>query len=158
MILWNAELTKRLACSDKEKAALPAIVQELLAISDKTRNEGILPLASTDQFLTDLSKTDQLKIDQSKIDQSPMLYYGFRLIAEGLSTEALEEILAIYLTTSAYSGFEFLKQCMYVEALLSIAAGDSRELLLRKLVPYCGAEKAYSLLKALDAENGPKAL
>lgn len=153
MILWNAELTKRLACSDKEKAALPAIVQELLAISDKTRNEGILPLASADQSLTDQSKTDR-----SKIDQSPMLYYGFRLIAEGLSTEALEEILAIYLTTSAYSGFEFLKQCMYVEALLSIAAGDSRELLLRKLVPYCGAEKAYSLLKALDAENSPKAL
>jgi len=143
MILWNAELTKRLACSDKEKAALPAIVQELLAISDKTRNEGILPLASA---------------DQSKIDQSPMLHYGFRLIAEGLSTEALEGILAIYLTTSAYNGFEFLKQCMYVEALLSIAAGDSRELLLRKLVPYCGAEKAYSLLKALDAENSPKAL
>ena len=143
MILWNAELTKRLACSDKEKAALPAIVQELLAISDKTRNEGILPLASA---------------DQSKIDQSPMLHYGFRLIAEGLSVEALEEILAIYLATSAYSGFEFLKQCMYVEALLSIASGDSRELLLRKLVPYCGTEKAFSLLKALDAENSPKAL
>lgn len=153
MILWNAELTKRLACSDKEKAALPSIVQELLAISDKTRNEGILPLASADQSLTDQSKTDR-----SRIDQSPMLYYGFRLIAEGLSVEALEEILAIYLATSAYSGFEFLKQCMYVEALLSIASGDSRELLLRKLVPYCGAEKAFSLLKALDAENSPKAL
>ena len=24
MILWNAELTKRLACSDKEKAILPS--------------------------------------------------------------------------------------------------------------------------------------
>ncbi|HWR13141.1 MAG TPA: hypothetical protein VN445_15055 [Rectinemataceae bacterium] len=142
MIFWNAELTKRLACTDKEKAALPSIVQGLLAISDRVRDEGILPLASAEQTAS----------------QPEMLRYGFRLITEGLSTEVLEEILAIYLTTSGLSGFEFLKQCVYVEALLSIAAGDSRDLLLRKLVPYCGAEKAFSLLKALDAADSPKAL
>jgi hypothetical protein len=137
MILWNAELTKRLTCSDKEKAALPSIIQDLLAIADRARIDGIQPLISA-----------------SPSDKPTMLSYGFRLIAEGLSTESLEEILAIYLSTSTLSGFEFLKQCVYVEALLGIAGGDSRELLLRKLAPYCGAEKAFSLLKALDPENG----
>lgn len=142
MILWNAELTKRLACSDKDKAALPQIVEEMLVVSDKARNEGILPFVSTDE--------------SSK--QPAMLRYGFKLIAEGLSPEVLEEILAIYLSTSTLVGFEFLKQCIYVEALLSIAAGDSRDLLLRKLAPYCGAEKAYSLLKAMDSESGTQSL
>ncbi len=141
MILWNAELTKRLACSEKEKAALPSIIQYLLAISDKARREGIKPL-----------------IAASPSSEPTMLTYGFRLIAEGLSVEALEEILAIYLSTSTSTGFEFLTQCVYVEALLGMAAGDQRELLLRKLAAYCGAEKAFSLLRSLDQENGESSL
>ena len=87
-----------------------------------------------------------------------MLTYGFRLLAEGFSAEVLEEILAIYLSTSTLTGFEFLKQCIYVEALLSVAAGDPRDLLLRKLAPYCGADKAFSLLQALDSEGGETVL
>lgn len=141
MILWNAELTKRLACTDKEKAALPALVQELLAVSDRVRAEGFKPLIESGDFA-----------------EPTMLHYGFRLIAEGFSVEVLEGILAIYLATSSLSGFEFLKQCVYAEALLSMAAGDSRELLLRKLAPYGGAEKAFSLLQALDPKNGESAL
>jgi hypothetical protein len=74
------------------------------------------------------------------------------MISEGLSLETLEEVLAIYLATSTLSGYEFLVQCIYVEALLSIAAGDSRDLLLRKLAPYCGAEKAFALLKAQEPD------
>jgi len=141
MILWNAELTKRLSCSDKEKAALTPIISELMVISDKARAEGIKPLIAAKPAI-----------------ESTMLTYGLRLIAEGLSTEALEEILAVYLSTSTFTGFEFLKQCVYAEALLAIASGDSREMLLRKLAPYCGAEKAFSLLLALDSENGEKPL
>lgn len=141
MILWNAELTKRLACSDKEKAALPSVVRELLAISERVRNEGIKPLISA-----------------GPPNAPTMLTYGFRLLAEGFSAEVLEEILAIYLSTSTLTGFEFLKQCIYVEALLSVAAGDPRDLLLRKLAPYCGADKAFSLLQALDSEGGETVL
>ena len=141
MILWNAELAKRLACSDKEKAALTPIISDLLSISDKVRLEGIKPLAAV-----------------KPTAESMILSYGLRLIAEGLSSEALEEILAIYLSTSTLTGFEFLKQCVYTEALLAIAVGDSREMLLRKLAPYCGAEKAFSLLLALDSESGEKSL
>jgi hypothetical protein len=137
MILWNADLTKRLACSDKEKAALPSIVGELLDMADKARIEGI--------------KTLNGAVSQ---EESPMLYYGFRMIAEGLSTETLEEILAVYLSTSTFSGFDFLKQCLYIEALLGIASGDPRELLLRKLAPYCGADKAFGLLNALEPGSG----
>lgn len=148
MILWNAELTKRLSCPDREKAALTPIVSELLAISDKARAEGIKPLIAAKP----LSAAKPLAAAKP-LQESTMLSYGFRLIAEGLSSDALEEILAVYLSTSAYTGFEFLKQCVYAEALLAIAAGDSREMLLRKLAPYCGAEKAFALLQALDSES-----
>jgi len=140
MILWNAELTKRLSCEEKEKAALPSLVHDLLALSDKARGEGIKALLET------------------TAGEGPMLSYGCRLIAEGYSEEVLEEILAVYLTTSTLTGFEFLKQCISAEALLGIAAGDSRDLLLRKLAPYCGADKATALLRALDAAGGENGL
>ena len=133
MIMWNAELTKRLSCTEKEKTALPTLVTGLLDLADRLRAGGIKSLIGA-----------ELEKDQD------ILAYGLRMISEGLSLETLEEVLAIYLATSTLSGYEFLVQCVYVEALLSIAAGDSRDLLLRKLAPYCGAEKAFALLKAQE--------
>jgi hypothetical protein len=133
MIMWNAELAKRLSCTEKEKAALPELITSLLDLADKLRLGGI-----KSQSGVELAKDQDI------------LAYGLRMIAEGLSLETLEEILAIYLATSTLSGYEFLTQCIYTEAILSIASGDSRELLLRKLAPYCGAEKAFALLKAQE--------
>lgn len=137
MILWNAELTKRLACSEKEKALLPSLVEGLLALNDAAKTEGMKALSQVD--------------DPSR---RPIVVYGLRLIAEGLSVETLEEILAIYLATSTSSGYEFLSQCVCAEALLSLAAGDSREIMLRKLAPYAGAQAATTLLEALDLTKG----
>ncbi len=133
MIMWNAELAKRLSCTEKEKAALPALITGLLDLADRLRAGGIKSFIGVD-----------LEKDQD------ILAYGLRMISEALSMETLEEVLAIYLATSTLTGFEFLVQCIYVEALLSIAAGDTRDLLLRKLAPYCGAEKAFALLKAQE--------
>jgi hypothetical protein len=133
MIMWNAELAKRLSCTEKEKAALPALITGLLDLADRLRAGGIKSFIGVD-----------LEKDQD------ILAYGLRMISEALSMETLEEVLAIYLATSTLAGFEFLVQCIYVEALLSIAAGDTRDLLLRKLAPYCGAEKAFALLKAQE--------
>lgn len=136
MIYWNAELAKRLLCSDEEKAALPYIIKNLLSIASKARIEGLKSL-----------------MNDATIPQDALLSYGFRLIAEGLAIEALEEILAIYLATSTKIGFDFLKQCVYAETLVSIASGDSVDLTLRKLAPYCGAERAYALLESIEAES-----
>jgi len=134
MILWNAELSKRLSCTEKEKAALPGLVGELLDLSDKARTGGVKSVAEAEK-------------------NHDMLSYGLRMIAEGFSQETLEEILAIYLSTSGLSGFELLVQCIHVEAILGIAAGDSRELLLRKLAPYCGADKAFALLRSQEPQK-----
>ncbi len=136
MIMWNAELTKRLACTEKEKAALPGFVTGILDLADRLRAGGIKSLIGAE-----LEKNQDI------------LAYGLRMISEGLSPETLEEILAIYLATSTLTGYEFLVQCIYVEAILGIASGDSRDLLLRKLAPYCGAEKAFALLKAQEPQG-----
>ena len=132
MIYWNADLARRLACSDKDKEALPSLIGELIDEADRARLEGVKALAES------LSGTG-----------NPMLAYGLRLISEGLSAEALEDILAIYLSTSQFYGYDFLRQCIQAEALLGIASGDSREMLLRKLAPYCGAERSLKLLESL---------
>jgi hypothetical protein len=136
MILWNAELTKRLACSEREKALLPSLIAGLLELGDTAKTEGMKSLAQTE--------------DPAR---RPFLAYGLRLIAEGLTADALEEILAIYLATSTLSGYEFLSQCVCAEALLSLAAGDPRDIMLRKLAPYAGAQAATGLLEKLGSGN-----
>jgi flagellar motor component MotA len=141
MILWNAELTRRLSCTKQERASLPSIVDELLILHARIKEEG----------LKDFQEDPEIR-------KKPLLVYGLRLILEGVSGETLEEILAIYLITSSLEGFEFLVQCVYTEALLSLASGDSSEVLLRKLAPYCGAEYATELLESLSPSNGRKSL
>jgi len=135
MILWNADLAKRLACPDEDKASLPLIITDLLRMALKSRIEGPKAL-----------------LGEATAAKNSMLSYGLRLINEGMSVESLEEILTIYLAISPNSGFEFLKLCLYVETLVSIAAGDSPELTLRKLAPYCGIDKSFALLASLESQ------
>lgn len=135
MILWNADLAKRLSCPDEDKASLPLLIQDLLRTATRSRIEGPKAL-----------------IGEAMAAKNDMLSYGLRLISEGLSVETLEEILSIYLAVSTQSGYEFLKLCICVETLISIAAGDSPELTLRKLAPYCGIEKSYALLETLESQ------
>ncbi|MCE5256387.1 MAG: hypothetical protein LLF89_06010 [Spirochaetaceae bacterium] len=139
MIYWNAGLAERLACSEEEKATLPFLIRDLLAIASKVQQEGV-----------------QSVQNESLVVKNDLLSFGFRLLSEGLAVEAFEEILAIFLITGSKSGFEFLKQCIFAETLLSIASGDAIDVTLRKLAPYCGVEKASSLLAILEEENLPR--
>jgi hypothetical protein len=137
MILWNAELTKRLSCSERERALLPSLIGGLLELGDSARTEGMKSIAQS-----------------GEPSRRPFLTYGLRLIAEGISTDALEEILAIYLATSTLSGYDFLSLCVCAEALLCLAAGDNRDIMLRKLAPYAGAQAATGLLDSLGSGSG----
>lgn len=138
MILWNAELARRLSCTKREKAHIGDIVKELLSVHALARTEGIKAL-----------------VDSAAAKDKPVLSHGLRLIQDGVSGETLEEILAIYLITSSWTGLEFLTQCLQTEALLSLAAGDSRDVFLQKLVPYCGVDQAAEVLASLgDGRDG----
>lgn len=134
MIHWNSDLTKRMACHETEKAAIPEVIGNLVAIAVKAKNEGIKALSK-----------------DSKTADDAFLSYGLRLVSEGIAVETLEEILAISLASSVATGFEFLKLCVNAEAIVSIAGGDLPELTMRKLVPYCGADKASRTLEILES-------
>jgi len=134
MILWNSELVRRLSCTDEEKAALPKLIRSLVALAARTRVEGVKALQTSG----------------TELQGDPMILYGFRLIAEGLPVETLEEILAVHLTVDPETGYEFLTRCVCAETLVSIAAGDAPEITLRKLAPYCGAQAALALLSSTE--------
>lgn len=134
MIQWNSDLTKRMACHETEKAALPELIGNLMGIAVKAKNEGIKALSK-----------------DSRTADDAFLSYGLRLVSEGIAVETLEEILAISLAASTATGFEFLKLCVNAEAIVSIAGGDLPEITMRKLVPYCGAEKAGKTLEILES-------
>ena len=129
MIQWNAYLVNRLSCSDDEKASLTPFIIGLLDIAQKAKLEGVSSLKNEIKNSTD-----------------PFLSYGLEMAAEGVAVEILEDILAANLLTSDKSGFEFLKACIVAETIVSISAMESVSLTLRRLAPYCGAEKAFSLL------------
>jgi flagellar motor component MotA len=80
MIQWNADLARRLQCRDEEKKELGPFIARLMDLDRKARGEGFLSLESELASIED-----------------PILQVGLRLVMEGISGEALEEILATYL-------------------------------------------------------------
>jgi len=137
MIEWNADLARKLHCRDDEKKALGPYIKRLMAIDRKARDEGFLSLEAEIPSIDD-----------------PLLAVGLRLVMEGVSGEALEEILATYLFVEGRSGWPFLKACVTVEGLLAIAESDDPALMARKLLPYFGVDKALPALEDLEREAG----
>jgi Flagellar motor component len=137
MIQWNADLARRLQCRDEEKKTLAQIIKRLMALDRKARGEGFLSLES----------------ELPSIDD-PLLAMGVRLVMEGVSGEALEEILASYLLVEERSGWPFLKACVTIEGILALSESDDPALMARKLLPYFGAEKALAALEELEKDEG----
>jgi flagellar motor component MotA len=135
MIHWNSELARRLQCRDDEKKGLAPLIKRLLDLDRIARNEGFQALEPELASIGD-----------------PLLSIGLRLVMEGVSEEALEEILATYIMVDERSGWPFLKSCVIVEGLLAIAEADDPALMARKLVAYYGADKAAAALDELDRD------
>jgi hypothetical protein len=136
MIQWNADLARRLQCREEEKKSLGPIIKRLMEMDRKARGEGFLSLES----------------ELPSIDD-PLLAVGVRLVMEGVSGEALEEILATYLLIEKHSGWPFLKACVTIEGLLALAESDDPALMARKLLPYFGADKALAALEDLEKSS-----
>ena len=142
MIQWNADLAHKLQCREDEKKGLGPLIKRLMDLDRKARSEGFLSLES------ELPSMDD-----------PLLVVGVRLVMEGVSGEALEEILATYLLIEEHSGWPFLKACVIVEGLLALAESDDPALMARKLLPYFGADRAIAALEDLEraaAEDDPR--
>lgn len=137
MIQWNADLARRLKCSDEEKKGLNPLIARIMDLDSKARDRGFLALESELPSLGD-----------------PLLEVGLRLVIEGVSGEALEEVLATYLLIEGRSGWPFLKACVIVEGLLALAESDDPALVARKLLPYFGADKALAALEELERRSG----
>lgn len=134
MIRWSAELARRLACSDEDKRALGPLIRRFVDLSRRMRREGLASLESEMATVED-----------------PLFKIGLRLVAEGLTGEPLEDILSTYLLTLDEKGWPFLRACVTIEGLLSVAEGDEPALIVRKLVPYYGVDRAFAALQDLEA-------
>ncbi len=132
MIFWNSDLAAKISCTPEEMASLPGYIEKILNIADQLSNA-----------------TPDVWQEKIRTIEDPMLRYGLALVGEGFAGETLEEICAILLYVSAERGYKFLVQCVAAEAVLGISNGDDRDTLLRKLLPYCGIDKALAAI----AEN-----
>ncbi len=139
MIQWSADLARRLQCRDDEKKGLAPLIRRLLELDRIARTEGFQALEPELASITD-----------------PLLTIGLKLVMEGVSEEALEEILATYIAVEERSGWQFLRSCVIVEGILAIAEADDPALMSRKLVAYYGADKAIAALA--DLERDPSQL
>lgn len=139
MIQWSADLARRLQCREDEKKGLAPLIRRLLELDRIARTEGFQALEPELATISD-----------------PLLAIGLKLVMEGVSEEALEEILATYLAVDERSGWPFLRSCVIVEGVLAIAEADDPALMSRKLVAYYGADKAIGALA--DLERDPSQL
>lgn len=138
MIQWSAELAKRLQCRDEEKKGLGPLIRRLLELDRIARTEGFQALEP-----------------ELKTTSEPLLAIGLKLVMEGVSEEALEDILATYLAVEERSGWPFLRSCVIIEGIMSIAEADDPALMSRKLVAYYGADKAMAALADLERDSLP---
>jgi hypothetical protein len=136
MIQWNAELARRLRCREEEKRELAPLIRRLMDMARAARAEGFQALEREIPAVDD-----------------PLLAVGLRLVMEGLSGDALEDILATYLLAEGRSGFPFLQACVVVEGLVALAEADEPALMARKLVAYFGADRALGALEELEREG-----
>jgi flagellar motor component MotA len=136
MIQWNAELARRLRCREEEKRELAPLIRRLMDLARIARAEGFQALERELPAAAD-----------------PLLSAGMRLVMEGLSGDALEDILATYLVAEDRSGYPFLASCVVIEGILSLAEADEPALMARKLVAYLGAERAFGALEELEREG-----
>jgi flagellar motor component MotA len=134
MIRWSAELARRLACGDEDKRALGPLIRRFVELSRKVHREGFQSLDA------EIASTDDA-----------LFKIGLRLVAEGLTGEPLEDILSTYLLTADEKGWGFLRACVIIEGLVSLAEGDEAALVVRKLVPYYGADRAFAALQDLES-------
>ncbi len=135
MIQWNAELARRLACREEEKRGIAPLIRRFMELDRRTRSEGFQALES------EIPAADD-----------PLLAVGLRLVMEGLSGEILEDILATYLLAEERTGWPFLRACVIVEGLMSLAEADDPAIMARKLVAYYGADRALGVLEELEKE------
>ncbi len=138
MIQWNAELSRRLSCQAEEKAALVPIIRRFLDLSATYRSEGMSSLEAASRGF----------------DES-LFSVGIQLMAEGISGETLEDILATYLAVSQESGYAFLRSCVIAEGILGLSSGEEPAVLVRRLAAYFGAEDAIPLLEELETADSP---
>ncbi len=136
MIQWNAELARRLRCREEEKRELAPLIRRLMDLARLARSEGF----------------QSLERELPSVDD-PILAVGIRLVMEGLAGEALEDILATYLLAEDRAGYAFLRACVSIEGLLSLAEAEEPALMARKLVAYLGAERALGALEELEREG-----
>lgn len=136
MILWNAELARRLRCRDDEKRELASLIRRLMKLGRIARAEGF----------------QSLEREVPGADDT-LLAIGLRLVMEGISGEALEDILATYLLAEDRAGARFLEACIIIEGILSLAEADEPALMARKLVAYLGADHALGALEALERDG-----
>lgn len=136
MIRWSAELSRRLNCGDEEKRALSPLIRRFVDLTRKARREGF----------------QSLEAEISGIED-PLFKIGLRLVGEGLAGEPLEDILSTYLLASDDKGWPFLRACVTIEGLLALAEGDEPALMVRKLVAYFGADRAFAALQELEASS-----
>jgi flagellar motor component MotA len=138
MIQWNAELSRRLSCTAEEKAGLVPVIRRFLDLAATYRSEGMSALEATSRGFAE-----------------PLFSVGIRLMAEGVSGETLEDIMATYLAVSQESGYPFLQSCVIAEGILGLSSGEEPAVLVRRLAAYFGAEDALPLLEELETVSAP---
>ncbi len=137
MIQWNADLSRRLSCSGEEKTGLVSLIKRFLDLSATYRTEGLTAMEAASRNFTEALFTA-----------------GIQLMAEGISGETLEDILATYLAVSPDTGYAFLQSCVIAEGIVGLSNGDDPAVLVRKLAAYFGAGDALPLLDELETAHG----
>ncbi len=121
--MYEAYILEKMQCSKEEKEELFPLVDELLELSNRTRQYGILALEQNINHTSD-----------------KLLKKGLELVVNGTDPAIIRDILLNYSFCGKQQGKELLRSILITEGMLSIQQGIHPNLLKEILLSFFGIE------------------
>ncbi len=138
---YDAEFCKQIRVSDDEKRQCLTLVSEILNLSTKGKNFGLLSLGK-----------------EAEESSSFLLRKGLQLALDGVKSHTARTILELYIFVGDYTGKELLKRCIIIEGVMGILDGMHPKLLKELLLSFFGEAGHTIFNEEFDTKEKEKLL
>jgi flagellar motor component MotA len=119
--MHSFELRKYVECTREERIACASVVKEMVELAILAREKGVDALLET-----------------AEQHSNPFLRKGLLLVCDGTDPRLVSDILETCCVFSFKQGAALLKDCMMLEGILSIQAGENPRIIQEKQLAFLG--------------------
>ena len=132
---FDWQLAERMQCGRDEKNEVVALIDLMVKIAEKARNDGLLSIE-----------------DDVREYSYSMLQLGMQLVVDGTDPEIIEDLLTSRILSGNKKGKDLVEQLIICAGVLSIQAGDNPRIVMVKCFSFLGDDADELLEKYMSGE------